>query len=112
MARRLSINEDELLLPNFLIEGEITRQYNRFNATGTELTVRLLPPSQNDTDPMTHFQASVSDLFYYALRNCEDSDMVGITISNTVNVQDKAVGLSFRRKNSYLKKCYGLSLTK
>jgi hypothetical protein len=63
MARRLSINEDELILPKFIIESELTRQYNRFNATGTELTLRFLPPNQNDTDPMIHFQASVSDLF-------------------------------------------------
>jgi hypothetical protein len=48
---------------------------------------------------MTHFQANVSDLFDYALRNCEDCDMVGITITNTVNVQDKAIGFSFRRKD-------------
>jgi hypothetical protein len=56
---------------------------------------------------MYHFQFSVSDLFDYALRDCGDSDMVGITITNTVNVQDKAIGLTFRRK-----KCYVLSLTR
>jgi len=39
----------------------------------------------------------MTHLFEYALRNCSDSDMVGITISNEVNVQDKAVGISFRR---------------
>jgi hypothetical protein len=48
MARRLTLNEDELILPKFTIEDELTRQYKRFNATGTELTVRLLPPNQND----------------------------------------------------------------
>ena len=46
---------------------------------------------------MSHFLASVTDLFDYALRNCDDSDMVGITISNEVNVADKAIGISFRR---------------
>ena len=48
---------------------------------------------------MSHFLASVSDLFEYALQICDDSDMVGITISNEVNVGDKAIGLSFRRKD-------------
>ena len=48
---------------------------------------------------MSHFLASVSDLFEYALQNCDDSDMVGITISNEVNVADKAIGISFRRKD-------------
>jgi hypothetical protein len=48
---------------------------------------------------MSHFQASVIDLFEYALRNCRDYDMVGLTIRNDVNMQDKAIRLSFRRKD-------------
>ena len=48
---------------------------------------------------MSHFLASVSDLFEYALQNCDDSDIFGITISNEVNVADKAIGISFRRKD-------------
>jgi len=86
--------------PRFTIDSEINRQYKRFNAMVTKLTVRLLPPSEGqDSNPMSHFFASVSDLFEYALKNCDDSDMVGITISNEVNVADKAIGISFRRKD-------------
>jgi hypothetical protein len=48
---------------------------------------------------MTHFLASVSDPFEHALQNCNNSDMVGITISNEENVQDKAIGISFKRKD-------------
>jgi len=48
---------------------------------------------------MSHFIASVTELFKYTLRDCEDSDMVGVTISNEVNVQDKDIGISFRRKD-------------
>jgi hypothetical protein len=48
---------------------------------------------------MSHFLASVEDLFEYALRNCDDSNMVGITISNEVNMADKPIGISFRRKD-------------
>ena len=36
----------------FEIEGEITRHYRRFNATGTQLIVRFLPPPE-DSDPMS-----------------------------------------------------------
>jgi hypothetical protein len=54
---------------------------------------------EKDSNPVSHFLASVSDLFEYALRNCDDSDMVGITISNEENVQDKAIRFSFRRKD-------------
>ena len=65
-----------------------------------ELTVRLLPPADgDDTNPISLFQASVSELFEYALRNFQDSDMVGLTIRNEVNVQYKAIGISFRRKD-------------
>jgi hypothetical protein len=83
--------------PKFPIEEEITRQYRRFNAVGTQLTVRLLPGE--DPKPMSHILASVSDLFEHALQNCDDSDMVGITISNDENVQNKAIGISFRRRD-------------
>jgi hypothetical protein len=100
MARRLLIREDEVESPRFLIEGEVNRRYRRFNAVGTQLTVQMLPPSAGvDTDPMSHFIASVTDLFEYALRDFRGSDMVGITTRNQVNVQDKAIGLSFRRKD-------------
>jgi hypothetical protein len=83
-----------------MIDQELTRQYRRFNAEGTQLTVRLLPPSEGkDSNPMSHFLASVTELFECTLRYCKDSDMVGVTISNKVNVQDKALGIRFRRKD-------------
>jgi len=63
----------------FTIDDEITRLYRRFGAVGTQLTIRLLPPSDDD-DPVNHFVNSVNDLFDYALQNVSDNDMVGITI--------------------------------
>jgi hypothetical protein len=87
--------------PSFSVDSEISRQYRCFNATGTQLTVRLLPPPDDveNTDPMSHFVASMNDLIDYALRDFADSDMVGLSITNEENVQDKAIGLSFRRKD-------------
>ena len=65
-------------MPRFTIDSETDRQYSRFNARGTELTVRLLPPAVGDNqDAITNFQATVHDLFDYALRNV-DSDMAGL----------------------------------
>jgi len=62
--------------------------------------VCLLPPFEGEySNLMSHFLTNVSDLFGYVLQNCDDSDMVGITISNEVNVADKAIGISFRRKD-------------
>jgi len=96
-ARVFEINEDEIELPRFTIVGEINRQYRRFNAEGTQLILRLLPPYDGeDSNPMSHFLASVTDLFEYALRYCNDSDMVGITIRNEVNVQSQSC---FPRQN-------------
>jgi len=64
--------------------------------------VRLLPPPEGedeDPNPISHFLDSVTELFEYALRDLEDSDMVGITISNEVEVKDIAIGISFRRRD-------------
>ena len=100
MADIVPDEENEFAVPKFTIDIEITRQYRRFNAVGTELTVRLLPPARgDDSDAVTHFQTCVTDFFVYALRNCRDFDMVGLTIRNEVNIQDKAIGISFRRND-------------
>jgi len=61
-----------------------TRQYRRYNAVGSQLTVRLIPPSDN-SEPVAHFVASVNDLFENALHNVDASDMLGIKIENQVN---------------------------
>jgi hypothetical protein len=98
MEHLLSLERDDLTPPNFTIDGEINRQYRHFSTVGTQLTIRLLPPS-DATDPVTHFLTSVIELFEYALRDCIDSDTVGITIRNKANEQDKPVGFSFRRKD-------------
>ena len=61
--------------------------------------MRLLPPPEGeDPNPMSHFLDSVTELFQHALRDFEDSDMVGITISNEVEVKDRTIGISFRKK--------------
>jgi len=91
---------DDDVVPRFTIDSKTNRQYSRFNARGAELTVRLLPSAVEDNpDAITHFQASVNNLFDYALRNVDESDMVGVKIHNEVNLLDKAIGISFRRKD-------------
>jgi hypothetical protein len=86
-------------MDRFTVMSEISRQYPRFNAVGTQLTARFLPPSDNQIEVVRHFQDSVNALFGYALRNCDDHDMVGLIIRNEINQQDKAIGVSFRRKD-------------
>jgi hypothetical protein len=41
------------------------------------------------------------DLIQHALQNLSDSDMVGITIQNRVNQNDKPIGISFTRKDQF-----------
>jgi hypothetical protein len=85
---------------NATIIEEITRQYRCFNTRGTLLSIRLLAPGEGDEiHPVSHFMASVTSLCEYALKNCDDSKMVGISIRNEVNMRDKAIGISFRRKD-------------
>ena len=104
----MSMASDDDVVPRFTIDNETDRQYSRFNARGTELTVRLLPPAVGDNqDAITHFQTSMNDLFDYALRNVDDSDMVGVTIHNEVNLLDKAIGISFRRNDQLSEEVIG-----
>jgi hypothetical protein len=58
----------------FEIVCEIRREYRRFNTTGTQLTVRLTPPSTLDENSLDHFLASVNDLFEHALQDVGDGD--------------------------------------
>ena len=62
------------------------------------MTVRLNSPS-DASDPVSHFLASVNDLFESVLNDVGDSDMVGLTIRNQVNQNDKPIGISFSRKD-------------
>ena len=98
MARRLEIEDTN------------TRRYSHFNGMGTQLEVRLLPPS-DATDPVSHFLASLNDLFRHALQNLNESDMVGVTKQNRVNQNDKPIGISFRLQDQ-LAGCYFVSDTK
>jgi hypothetical protein len=63
---------------------------------GTQWKVRFNPPPTS-SDPITHFVASVNELFDHLLENVDDGDMVGITIHNEVNQSKKPRGFSFRR---------------
>ena len=71
-----------------------TRQYRRYNAVGRQLAVRLIHLSDN-TNPVAHCLASVNDLIEHSLHDVDESDMVGITIPNQVNQNDKPIGINF-----------------
>jgi len=58
----------------------------------------IITPSDYSV-PIGNFLASVNDLLDYDLQNVIDSDMVGITIHNQVNQDDKLIGISFSRRD-------------
>jgi len=60
--------------------------------------MQLITPWDNG-DPVAHFVPSVNYHFEHALRDVDDSDMVGITIQNQVNRNYKPIGISCRRKD-------------
>jgi hypothetical protein len=63
MRREIELTEEELdEIPRFHIDSQINRQYRRFNAEGSQLTVHLQPPIVGDMNPVSHFLASVTDL--------------------------------------------------
>jgi hypothetical protein len=67
---------------------------------GTELTVQHIPtPDPNVIDPMSHFINTMNEILEYALYDRDDTEMIDLTITNEQNVGDKAVGISFRRKD-------------
>jgi len=65
-----------------------TRQHRRYNPVGRQIIVRLIHPSVN-SDPVAHFLDSVDDLFEHVLRDVDVAIMVGITIQNQVDQNDK-----------------------
>jgi len=52
----------------FDVQDRNTRQNRRYSAVGRQITARLIPPSDN-SDPVTHFLASVNDLFEQGKRS-------------------------------------------
>ena len=99
MQQSEEVNREGETAQRFEIVRENRRQYRRFNTLGTQMTVRLNPPSSSDIAPIDHFTASVNDLFEHALRGVGDGDMVGIAIHNETNQNDKPIGISFRRRD-------------
>jgi len=84
----------------FTIIDEITNTYRRFNTIRNQLNVRLLPPlNEEERDPISYFIDSVTNLCEHALRNCDVSDMVGISNRKEDNMRHQVIGISFRRKD-------------
>jgi len=60
-------------------------------------------PCKTGSSPARHFACSVDEVFAYSFRDLDPSNMVGISIHNVDNRQDKPGGLSFRRMDQILR---------
>ena len=50
-------------------------------------------------EPKAYLKECITALTHYLINEVADRDLVGVRIRNTENVQDKGVGISFRRRD-------------
>jgi hypothetical protein len=62
------------------------------------LLIKFRPPAE-DIEPTVYLKEYITAFTNYLVDDVGDRDLVGLRIRNTENVQDKAVGISFRRRN-------------
>jgi len=77
-----------------------TRQYRWYNVLERQITLRLKHPSCN-TNTVAHFPGSRNDLIEHALRDIDDSDMVGMTNRSSSNPQRISIELTFLNCEGY-----------
>jgi len=81
----------------FFILSETTKTFSKFNATGRSLLIKFKPPGE-EQEPTTYLKECITSLTNYLVDDVRDRDLVGLRIRNTDNVQDKVVGIRFRRR--------------
>jgi hypothetical protein len=85
-------------MENVQILSETRKHFTRFQTHGRHIVLKI-SPCPHDKDPVEYFKESMEEILELSLLNVEDNDMVRIQISNSVNSVDKAIGISFRRKD-------------
>jgi hypothetical protein len=83
----------------FDIIREDRRGYRSFNSVCSQLTVSLHPSTEAGTNPVKHFLSGINDPFEHDLQCVRDGDMVVVAIHNDINQNDRAVRISFRRRD-------------
>ena len=69
----------------------------KFNTTGRNLLIKFRSPGE-EQETSTYLKECITALNYYLVDEVNDRDLVGLRKRNTENVQDKVVGISFRRR--------------
>ena len=60
------------------------------------MSIKFRPQAEH-VEPTVYLKECITALTKYIVNDVRDRDLVGLRISNTENVQDKVVGISFRR---------------
>jgi hypothetical protein len=84
--------------PLFKILNDRSKTIKKYNTTGRTMQSEFSEPTEA-VDPMSHLTECVTALNDYLARGVNDRDMVGISIQNTVNVTDKSMWISCRRRD-------------
>ena len=81
-----------------LILDETSKSFPKFNATGRSLLIKFRTPGE-EQNPTTYLRECITALTNYLVNNLPDRELVGLRTRNTGNMQDKVVGISFRRRD-------------
>jgi hypothetical protein len=90
-------SETNIELP-FRILDETSKNFPKFNTTGQSLLIKFNSPSE-EQEPITYLKECITALTEYLVREVPDRDLVGLSIRNTENLQDKATCISLRRRD-------------
>jgi len=95
--RNSPVSEITERLP-FYILSETSKSFSKFNATGPSLLIKFKPPGE-EQEPSAYLKECIPSLTNNLVDDVRERDLVGLRIRNTGNVQDKVVGISFRRRD-------------
>ena len=82
------------MLGNFRIISNREHDYPRFHVSGKTVVVQLTSVIAPNT-----FVDNLDNMLEYLLKDAEPYYMIGIKLYNEIQLGDKAIGLSFRRKD-------------
>jgi hypothetical protein len=81
----------------FDIIGETSKKFAKFNTTGKSLLIKF-KPHNNEQAPDSYLSECIASLTNL-VGEIPGRDLVGLSIRNTKNLLDKAIGLSLRRRD-------------
>jgi hypothetical protein len=96
-SRNTSELETTEQLP-FIILDETSKSFTKFNTTGQSLLIKFRSPGE-EQETSTYIKECITALINYLVDEVNNRDLVGLRIRKTENVQDKVVGISFRRRD-------------